>query len=60
MLDSDREITISDLSGRVLEKFSVRSGVVHHAFTTQSRGVLLVAVKTSRHTDYLRVTRLFD
>ena len=59
-LASDHEIVVSDLSGRVLEKFSGHAGAFHHAFTTQARGVMLLAVKTSKSTNYIRVTRISE
>jgi len=59
-LDADHVITLSDLSGRVLERFSGHAGAFHYAFTTQTRGLLLLEVKTSRGTEHLRVARISE
>ncbi len=53
-------ISISDVSGRVIEKFSGPAGEVHHTFSTEARGLLLVKVKTDRSEEYFRVSRLFN
>ena len=53
------EITVSDASGRQLEKFSGRAGAFHHRLITRAQGVLLVQIKTAKGVDYLRVPRIF-
>ena len=57
-LNTDYQIVVSDLSGRVLEKFSGRAGSFRHPLN--SRGILLLQIKTAKDTEHLRVARLFE
>jgi hypothetical protein len=57
-LDRDHEITVSDLSGKVLEKFSGRAGAFRHVLATRTQGVLLLQVKTDQRTECLKVSRI--
>ncbi len=59
-LDSDHEITVSDVNGRVLERFSGRAGAFRYPLSTSMHGLLLVKVKTARGTDFLRITRIAE
>ena len=53
------EIIIRDAAGRELEKFSGRAGAFHHVLGTQSKGLLLVQIKTAQGVDHLRVPQIF-
>jgi len=46
-IDMDYAITVKDAAGRNLESFSGKAGAVNHAFTTNTRGVLFLSLKTA-------------
>ncbi len=58
-VESPYEITITDLSGRVLDRFAGPAGSFRYAFHTAYRGLMLVQIQTARGEDYLRVSRIF-
>jgi len=57
--DADFEITLRDLSGKIVERFSGLNGAFHHDFSTKTMGVLLMDFKTNRGVDHRRISRLF-
>jgi hypothetical protein len=59
-VDADYAITVSDLSGRVLDTFNGRAGSFRHVLKPGLRGVFMVQIKTSHGVDYLRAARLFE
>ena len=49
------EITVRDVGGRLLEKFSGTAGAIHYTFANRSSGVLLVEIQTSLGVEHVRV-----
>lgn len=56
-LDRDYAITVRDGKGRMLERFSGKSGSFRHAFSTGVRGVLLLSVETPGGSGSFKVVR---
>jgi hypothetical protein len=52
------EITVRDLSGRILEKFAGASGEVRYAFADQAPGVRLIDIETILGIEHLRMESL--
>ncbi len=57
-LNLDYKIRVSDLSGRVLERFSGHPGSFHYVFGAKTRGLLFVEVQTERGTELFRISRM--
>ncbi|HKP96208.1 MAG TPA: family 16 glycoside hydrolase [Fibrobacteria bacterium] len=57
--ETSYEVTIRDLAGKVVEKFSGQPGEFQHSFTSNASGVLAVEFKTARGVHHQRVSRLF-
>jgi hypothetical protein len=49
------EITVRDMGGRLLEKFSGRAGAVHYVFADRTPGVRLVEIQTILGVEHVRV-----
>ena len=56
-LDSDHEIIVKNLKGKVLEKFSGKAGKFNYVFKTRENGWLSLQVKTSQGVQYRQVMR---
>lgn len=57
-IDAEHEITVRDLQGRVLERFSGHAGHVDYAFTSKTYGVLMLDIKTAKGITHQRVSRI--
>jgi hypothetical protein len=57
-LDMSHEFTVRDVRGTILDVFHGEAGAFRYAFTQNVKGVLFVAMKTSRGITNFRVTRL--
>lgn len=56
-IDMDYSLTVRDAAGRLLESFSGKAGPVRHPFSTASRGVLYLNLKTASGIQNSRVVR---
>lgn len=56
-IDLDYAITVKDAAGRSLETFSGKAGAVSHAFSTETRGVLYLKIRTASGIHTARVVR---
>ncbi len=59
-LDLSHVITVSDMNGRVVEKFSGPAGNFKYAFSSKARGLLFMEVKTARGIEFQRVSRVSE
>ena len=56
-IDADYSVSIQDVQGKVVERFSGRAGKVEHALATSASGMLTLKISTSRGTESARVLR---
>ena len=59
-VDGKYEMTLSDVSGRILEKFSGNGGAFRHTFKTSMRGFLILNLKTEQGTESFRIDRVLE
>ncbi|HKP95652.1 MAG TPA: family 16 glycoside hydrolase [Fibrobacteria bacterium] len=57
-IDADHTITVRDMTGRELERFSGHAGSVNYAFTSESYGLLMLDIKTAKGAAHQRVSRI--
>lgn len=57
-LDSDCEITLTDIRGQVVERFQAAAGALQHRVSGGNRGVLIAQFKNSRGTAHIRLSRI--
>lgn len=57
-LDAGYEITLADVSGRVLERFHGAAGSFRHALDGSARGVLIAELRNDRNVTHIHFSRL--